>query len=296
MHRLSDGLFSESLRVTINKRILDYDHLLLVSPVVPHEAAGFSGGNKYFFPGIGGVDIIQTFHWIAALITNPVINGMMETPVRRIIDRGASHVPVPSLAFCFVVGEEGIVGLYAGPPGEAWRPAARCSSHWHIRHTDRAFRRVIGVTPSIYEELWVGGKAMYKLEPVVEDGGELIIYGPQIREISFVHGKRILSVGYHVRDYFTAQWDRFSAVPKLILAHSTNVRGIGAFRAGREEPRITVTLATGIPEEVCRRVNLGYRDPRSLDPAAEARNPDTLVVPNAGQELYRLRHSTSITS
>lgn len=131
---------------------------------------------------------------------------------------------------------------------------------------------------------------MYKLEPVVADGGELIIYGPQIREISFVHGEAIRRIGYHVRDFFLGQWERFRGEPKLILAHSTNVRGVGTFTGGVERPRIAVTLATSIPEEVCRGVNLGYRDPRSIDLEAWRHHPSggDLLVENAGQDLYRL--------
>ena len=135
----------------------------------------------------------------------------------------------------------------------------------------------------------MAGKAMYKLENVVADGGELVIYGPHIREVSFVHGAQIERIGYHVRDYFVKQWARFACEPKLILAHSTNVRGVGAFEGGVERPRVQVTLATSIAREVCERVNLGYRDPRSIDIEAWRAAPDTLVVDRAGQDLYRLR-------
>jgi nickel-dependent lactate racemase len=290
---LSDGLFKEDLHITVNKKVIEYDQVLIVSPVVPHEAMGFAGGNKYFFPGVGGVDIIQTFHWIAALITNPVVNGVKDTPTRRIIDRAAKFVATPCTCLAFVVDDGGqIVCLFAGTPEESWSKAADFSARLHIRYLDKSYRRILGITPDIYEEIWVGGKAMYKLEPVVADGGELIIYGPQIREISFVHGEKIRRIGYHVRDYFVKQWDRFRNEPKLILAHSTNVRGIGTFEEGIEHPRIAVTLATAIPEEVCRSVNLGYCDPRSIDLGHWRRNPeaDNLVVEDAGQVLYRLRN------
>lgn len=105
-----------------------------------------------------------------------------------------------------------------------------------------------------------------------------------------MHGEKIKRIGYHVRDYFVKQWDRFNNEPKLILAHSTNVRGIGTFEGGVERARIAVTLATSIPEEVCRSINLGYRDPQSIDVKQwrARQDGDTLVVDNAGQVLYRL--------
>ena len=293
MEVLSGGLFREDLPVTVNKLVTEYDHVLIVSPVVPHEAMGFAGGNKYFFPGVGGVDIIQTFHWIAALITNPVVNGVKDTPTRRIIDRAARFVPTPRTCMAFVVDDhEQVVCLLAGKPEEAWSHAADFSAKLHIHYLRRPYRRILGITPDIYEEIWVGGKAMYKLEPVVADGGELIIYGPQIRTISFVHGEQIRRIGYHVRDYFVKQWDKFRNEPKLILAHSTNVRGIGTFDEGVEHPRIAVTLATSIPEEICRSINLGYRDSQSIDLDRWRSTPgdDTFVVEDAGQVLYRLQN------
>lgn len=292
---LTNGLFSEDLIVAVNKRVLEYDHVIIVGPVVPHEAMGFAGGNKYFFPGVGGVDIIQTFHWLAAVITNPVVNGVKDTPTRRLIDRAAAFLRVPTTCFAFAVNDNHHLScLFAGDPKEAWSLAADYSARLHINYLAKPAKRILGVTPEIYEELWVGGKAMYKLEPVVADGGELIIYGPQIREISFVHGEKIRRIGYHVRDYFVKQWDRFRNEPKLILAHSTNVRGVGTFEEGVERPRIAVTLATAIPEEVCRSINLGYCDPRSIDVSQwrKSQDEDTLVVDNAGHVLYRLQQPT----
>ena len=293
LRALSNGLFNDEVQVTINKRVLEYDQILMVTPVVPHEAMGFAGGNKYFFPGIGGVNIIQTFHWIAALITNPAINGIKDTPTRKIIDQAATFIKTPRLCFAFAVNDHHqLACLFAGEPQESWSRAADYSAQLHIHYVDRPYRQILGITPEIYEEIWVAGKVMYKMEPVMADGGELIIYGPHVREISFVHGELIKRIGYHVRDYFVKQWDRFVHEPKLILAHSTNVRGIGTYENGIEQPRVAVTLATSIPEEVCRSINLGYRDYRSidLDQWRAQQDDDHLVVENAGQLLYRLRN------
>jgi hypothetical protein len=95
-----------------------------------------------------------------------------------------------------------------------------------------------------------------------------------------------------VRDYFLKQWDRFKDVPGGILAHSTHVKGHGSYDpvAGLEPPRIQVTLATGIPEEHCRRINLGYLDYRTIDPQdwAGREAEGILLVERAGELLYRL--------
>lgn len=291
IEQLSNGLLSQDVPVRLNKLILDYDELLICGPVFPHEVVGFSGGNKYFFPGIAGADIIDFTHWLGALITSYAIIGTADTPVRRVIDRAASFIPRARHALCSVVTHEGVEGLFFGTPEEAWRQAANLSAQVHVRYVERPYRQVLSVMPQMYDEIWVGAKGMYKLEPVVADGGELIIYAPHIKEISVVHGAVIKQIGYHVRDYFVKQWEKFKDLPWGVLAHSTHLRGVGTYDAGVERPRIQVTLATGIPREECEQVNLGYRDPATIDPDewAARNNPDLLVVPRAGEYLYRLR-------
>ncbi len=293
IEEISGGLMREPFEVRINKRIFDYDLVCVVGPVFPHEVVGFSGGNKYFFPGISGPEIIDVFHWLGALITNPVINGTARTPVRRVVDLAASMVDMPKLALCLTVVGKECKALFAGSPEEAWEAAANLSSRIHIVYKDRPYASVLAMAPEMYDEIWVAGKCMYKLEPVVADGGELIIYGPHIKEISVTHGHLIRSIGYHTRDYFLAQMHKFRHVPGGVLAHSTHVRGIGTYEDGVEKCRVQVTLATSIPEEVCREINLGYRDWRTIDPE-DWRNKESegrLLVPRAGEVLYRLKEN-----
>jgi lactate racemase len=288
---VSEGRLSLDVPVRINSRIRDCDVVLVLGPVFPHEVAGFSGGNKYFFPGISGPELLNFFHWLGALITNVKIIGVADTPVRRVIDRAARMIPVERRCVAFVVAPDARVhGLFYGTPESAWRNAADLSSRVHVRRVARPFRQVLSCAPPMYDELWVAGKCMYKLEPVVADGGELIIFAPQLKEISQTHGKLIERIGYHVRDYFTAQWDRFKDVPWGVLAHSTHVRGTGTFEKGVERPRVQVTLATGLSAEICERIGLGYRDPMSIDVEAFAdlEHEGVLLVRKAGEQLYRL--------
>ena len=291
IENLSRGLLAESVPVTINKMIFDYDRLIVCGPVFPHEVAGFSGGNKYFFPGISGPEIIDLTHWLGALITSYEIIGTRETPVRAVIDRAAALIDLPKLCLSPVVRGVGLAGLFIGTPEEAWGAAADLSAKLHIRYVERPFQRVLSVMPEMYDDIWTAAKGMYKLEPIVADGGEVIIYAPHITEISYTHGPILDQVGYHVRDYFVKQWDRFKGFPWGVLAHSTHLRGIGVYENGVERPRIRVTLATGIPRERCERLNLGYRDPAAIDPTEWAGRKDdgTLVEPHAGEMLYRLK-------
>jgi lactate racemase len=277
--------------VRINRLALEYDHLLVCGPVFPHEVAGFSGGNKYFFPGIAGAEIIDFTHWLGALITSHEIIGRKDTPVRQVIDRAAAMIPTPRSAICSVITHEGIAGVYCGSPEAAWSAAADLSSERHIVWRERPVQQVLAVLPPMYSELWVGAKGMYKTEPVVADGGEVIVYAPHLREISSAHGTTLQQIGYHIRDYFLAQWSTFGHLPGSVLAHSTHLKGSGTCDGGMEHARIQVTLATGIPADLCRTLDLGYRDPATIDFAAFAgRESDgILYVPKAGEYLYRLR-------
>jgi nickel-dependent lactate racemase len=291
-HTLSNGMLSLNVPVRINKMILDYDRLIICGPTFPHEVVGFSGGNKYFFPGIGGPEVINFTHWLGAVITSMEIIGTKHTPVRQVIDRAASFIDVPKLCFSLVVkGISGdLAGLFIGTPEEAYEHAADLSAKLHIIYVDKPFKRVLSVMPEMYDDLWTAAKGMYKLEPAIADGGEVIIYAPHITEISYTHGRVIDQIGYHVRDYFLKQWERFKDYPWGVLAHSTHLRGIGTFENQVEKPRIQVTLATGISEKQCRRVNLGYLDPATIDTAEwEGREDEgILVVPKAGEMLYRV--------
>lgn len=290
VEEISRGLMRERVNVTINKLVLEYDVAMIVGPTFPHEVVGFSGGSKYLFPGVAGPEIIDMFHWLGALITSPVIIGRKHTPVRATVNKAASLLPVLRYCCALVVRGHGLAGLYCGTSEEAWEGAANLSDRIHVMYKTKPYRSVLSCAPAMYDDLWVGAKCTYKLEPVVADGGEVIIYAPHIKEISVTHGKLISEIGYHVRDYFLADMNRFRHIPRGVLAHSTHVRGVGTMNDGVEHPRIAVTLATGIPEAECRNVNLGYRDPRSItmDDWKDREAEGLLFVPKAGEILYRL--------
>ena len=289
---LSEGRLSEAVDVRLNRHVVEHDVAMVVGPVFPHEVAGFSGGNKYFFPGVAGQEVIDLSHWLGALITSAEIIGTRGvTPVRALIDEAASMVPSRRLALCLVVksGSNDLHAVAFGEPEAAWASASDVAAETHVRHLDRPVRRVLSILPEKYTDLWTGAKGFYKLEPVVADGGEVILYGPHITEIAVMHPE-IDDIGYHCRDYFLKQWDRFEKVHWGVLAHSTHLRGAGTYDdASGERPRVTVTLATGIPEPRARAANLDYLDPAEVDVAAFEADPDTLVVHQAGEVLYRLR-------
>ena len=293
IEEISEGLLNEPVKVKLNKLVFDYDQIIICGPTFPHEVVGFSGGNKYFFPGISAGEVINFSHWLGALVTSYETIGKKYTAVRKVIDRAAQFIKHPKLCFSLVVKGESLAGLYIGSPEEAWEAASDLSSKLHIVWADRQYKRVLSVMPKLYDDIWTGSKGMYKMEPVIADGGEVIIYAPHIDEISYSHGKLLDEIGYHVLEYFTKQWDQFKHYPLGVVAHSTHLTGIGSYdpETGIEKPRIKVTLATKIPQERCERLNLGYLDPDTinLEDWKDREAEGILLVPKAGEMLYRLK-------
>src|SRR5215510_4624244 len=154
VEKITSGRMSQDVPVTLNKLILNYDHIIICGPVFPHEVVGFSGGNKYFFPGIGGAEIINFTHWLGAVITNYEVIGAGYTPVRAVIDRAASLIPVPTTCFALVVTHEGTAGLYYDPAPEAWNAASALSAPIHINWLAKPYTRALSLLPQLSDPLW----------------------------------------------------------------------------------------------------------------------------------------------
>jgi nickel-dependent lactate racemase len=291
---LSGGRLREKVPVDINKTIYDYDQVVILGPVFPHEVVGYSGGAKYLFPGISGGEFLHFFHWLGAVVTCPGTIGIKHTPVREVINRAMKFIDLPVHCISMVVkSSEELYGIYVGDYLGSWEAAADLSEQIHVVFKDKPFETVLGVCPEMYNELWTGGKVMYKLEQVVAPGGKLIIYAPHITEVSRTWGEYMDKIGYHTVDYFLTQPDKFTDIPRGVLAHSTHVRGIGTMKNGVEKPRIEVILASSLSEEECRKINLGYMDYRSidLDDYKNRESEGILFVEKAGEVLHRVKSS-----
>lgn len=290
---LSDGSMEEDVVVEMNRHVVEADINLVIGPVFPHEVVGISGGNKYFIPGCSTHDAIDLSHWVGALIgVEDMIGKSGITPVRRIIDAGVNLMDMPKLALCIVVqsGSGELESVSFGTTEDAWAAAADIAAETHVVYVDEPFTRVLAMMPTRYDDIWTAAKGCYKMQPAMADGGEVIIYAPHVTEVSEQHHE-IYDIGYHSIEYFTKQWDKYADVPKGVLAHSTHVRGAGAYdpETGVETNRIKVTLCTQIPEEVCRSVNLGYLPLDAVDVEEWKKDPSVYVQENAGEVLYRLR-------
>ena len=288
---LSFGNINTDVEVKVNRLVTESDVVLILGPVFPHEVVGFSGGAKYLFPGVSGKEMIDTSHWLGALISSVEIIGKAGiTPVREMINTAAGLIETPIYAICLVVtsGSGNLHAISFGKPHSAWELASAISAQTHIQYLKKPVKRVFSVIPSKYTDIWVAAKGMYKVEPVIEDGGEVIIYAPHVTEFAYSHPE-LEEIGYHCRAFFTEKWDDFKHFHWGVLAHSTHLRGAGTFtKENGEKCRITVTLATGISKDRVEAMNLNYLDPKSINPLDYESDSETLYIPNAGEILFRL--------
>jgi len=303
----TQGELSQSISVVVNKLINeDYDLIIALSGTLPHEAAGYAGGLKVFFPGISGPEVIDLLHWAAVLIGIPQIIGTVDNPAREVINKGSSYIfdkikaPTISFNMLFEEKEDQVIpkGLYVGAGfdgfTEAYKQAARASSQLHVIYLNEPLECAVQVIDKSYDEIWTAGKGSYKLQSpgVMAPGGEIIIYAPHINcfhsrpEMDFA----LRQISYHCKDYIKKYLKSNPNFSKNIAAHVINVRGAGSFdvSSGKEEFNFKVTLATGISQEVCESVGLGYRNPDSIR-KEDFIGPEKLWIQNGGKYLYKIK-------
>jgi len=281
----------DQVDIRINRAVLEYDHILILGPTFPHEVVGFSGGAKYLFPGISGPEMINATHWLGALAGVVGTIGLKDTPVRTMIHAAAKRLETPVTLAALTVDDHNLVGMFIGDLYQAWSAAADLSAERHISWCEKPFLRVLSFAPTMYDELWTAAKAMYKLEPAMAVGGEVVIYAPHLDVVSHVHDKYIYEIGYHILPYFLDNWEKFKHIPLGVLAHSTHLRGAGVMENGVERSNVRVTLSSKISADDCARLRLGYLDPAKVNVEEwKGREDDgVLFVPKAGERLYRVK-------
>jgi nickel-dependent lactate racemase len=296
MREITGGLIEKAIRLNVNRLLARglYDTILIFGSTAPHEVAGFSGGAKYFFPGVSGPELTHATHWLGALSTIENVIGRIETPPRHLFEAAADFVPARVISLSSVVTRETpsrlhTHALFCGDFRMAVRRAAEVSRHVHIKYTGRKYKRVIALLDEYLNDLWVGGKASYRLGPVIEEGGELIIYAPHLTCISDTHGALIERYGYAPLEKIR---ELVSQSPELqqnlcVAAHLAHVSFAGRrLENGAIVPRYAITLASAVDEATCRKVNLGYMDPQRFRREDYEGDTDTLIVEHAGRDLY----------
>lgn len=291
---ITDGLFNEAIPLTINKLLAEniYDTALIFGATVPHEVAGFAGGAKYFFPGVSGAELTHATHWLGALAGIEAVIGRVETPTRHLIEAAAEFIPARIISLNSVVSRNAenrlrTHALFCGDVKTAFRQAAEVSSKVHVKYTNRQYKRVVALLDEHYDEMWTGGKASYRLGAIVEEGGELIIYAPHLRCFSDTHGWLIEKYGYAPLEKVREMIAEFDELKNnlCVAAHLAHVAY--AARADQShQPRYRITLASQISETDCRLVGFNFLDYKTFSRADYENDYDTLIVENAGRDLY----------
>jgi nickel-dependent lactate racemase len=292
---ITGGLIDRSIELKVNRLLARglYDTVLIFGTTAPHEVAGFSGGAKYFFPGVAGPELTHATHWLGALATIEKVIGRVETPTRHLFEAAADFVPASVISLSSVVtrdhGRLRTHALFCGDFRRAVRKAAEVSRHVHIKYSGRKYKRVVAFLDSHYDDLWVGGKASYRLGPIIEENGELIIFAPQLINISETHGTLIKRYGYAPLERIR---EIVSQSPELqqnlcVAAHLAHVSFAGRKLAdGTIVPRYSITLASAVDAATCDQVNLRYMDPNTFRREDYEGHADTLIVEQAGRDLY----------
>ena len=303
----TQGELSRSIPVVVNKLITeDYDLIIALGGTLPHEAAGYAGGLKIFFPGISGPEVIDLLHWAAVLIGIPRIIGTVDNPAREVINEGSSYIfdqikaATISFNMVFEEKEHQVIpkSLYVGVGFdgfiESYKQAVKASSKLHVIYIDEPLNCVVQVIDQSYDEIWTAGKGSYKLQSagVMAPGGEIIIYAPHINcfHSRWKMNLALKQIGYHCKDYVIKYLESNPEFSKNIAAHVINVRGAGSFdvNSGKEGFDFKVTLATGISKEICELVGLGYRNPDSIH-REDFIIPGKLWIENGGKYLYKIK-------
>lgn len=302
VRQITAGLLDHPIELKVNRLLAPgtYDTVLIFGTTVPHEVAGFSGGAKYFFPGVAGPELTHASHWLGALASIEKTIGRVETPTRHLFEAAADHVAAQVISLNSVVTREGgrlrTHAFLCGDVRGALRKAAEVSRQVHIRYTGRRYKRVIALLDEHYDDLWVGGKASYRLGPVIEEGGKLIIYAPQVKTISETHGALIKRYGYYpiekIRELVSQSEELRQNL--CVAAHLAHVSFAGRQLPDKTiVPRYSITMASGVDADTCRQVNLGYMNPSTFRREDYDNDPDTLIVEQAGRDLYLVEPLTT---
>ncbi len=192
VNEVSEGKVNYSWPAQVNKIFVEgnYDLILSVGQVVPHEVVGMANYNKNIFVGTGGVEGINKSHYIGAVYGMERMMGRADTPVRKVLnyasDHFANHLPI--LYVLTVVGkdDEGKMvpkGLFIGDDFETFKKASDLSLKVNFQMLDKPLKKVVVyLEPQEFKSTWLGNKAIYRTRMAIDDDGELIILAPGLKE------------------------------------------------------------------------------------------------------------------
>ena len=293
IQELSEGKLDYSIDVELDSALADgdYDLILSVGQVVPHEVIGMANHNKNIFVGAGGQDIINKTHFLGAVYNMERIMGRAESPVRSVLDYAEKtflgDVNVIYVLTVMSRNDEGVMdmnGLFIGPGREPYEKAARLSRELNISKMESPLDRVVVyLDPDEFKSTWLGNKAVYRTRMVMADAGELFIIAPGLArfgEDSDIDGL--------IRKYGYVGTPRILEAVEANEDLRENLSAAAHLIHGSSEGRFNITYAPGsVTREEITSVNFSYC---SLDEAFEKYDPGNLKdgfnTLKSGERIY----------
>jgi nickel-dependent lactate racemase len=279
MYQVSEGKLNFEWPAQVNKLLVEgnYDLILSLGQVVPHEVIGMANYNKNIFVGTGGQEGINKSHFLGAVYGMERIMGRALSPVRKILnyasDKFAQHLPIIYVQTVIGKDENGKLvmrGLFIGDDFECFKLAADLSLKVNFQMLDKPLKKVVVyLDPQEFKSTWLGNKSVYRTRMAIDDDGELIVLAPGLRE--FGEDKDIDQL---IRKY------GYKTTPEVLQFVEenedlkNNLSAAAHLIHGSSENRFKITYCPGhITQEEIENVNFAYAD---LNKMIEKYNPGTL--------------------
>jgi nickel-dependent lactate racemase len=279
VNRISENRVDYAWPAQVNKLLVNgnFDLILSVGQVVPHEVIGMANYNKNIFVGTGGKEGINKSHFLGAAYGMERIMGRADNPVREVMnyagEQFAKHLPIVYVHT--VVGRDTngsmkVRGLYIGDDKECFEKAADLSLQVNFLLFDEPLKKiVVYLDPSEFKSTWLGNKSIYRTRMVIDDGGELIVLAPGLKE--FGEDKEIDRL---IRKYGYKTTPEVLRFVKNNQELRDNLSAAAHLIHGSHENRFSVTYCPGkLTKEEIESVNFKYHD---LDDMLKKYNPDKL--------------------
>ncbi len=192
LNEVSEGRLNYSWPAQVNKLLVNggYDLILSIGQVVPHEVIGMANYNKNIFVGTGGKEGINKSHFLGAVYGMERIMGRADTPVRKVLNYASDNFArnLPLIYVLTVIGKNkegklGLMGLYIGDDYECFKLAADLSLKVNFKMLDKPIKKaVVYLDPDEFKSTWLGNKSIYRTRMAIEDGGEIIVIAPGLKE------------------------------------------------------------------------------------------------------------------
>lgn len=189
---LSEGAVNMPASVQVDRLLVEtqWDAILSIGQLVPHEVIGIANHVKNVLIGAGGPDLIHKSHWLGAVYGMERIMGRARTPVRALLswaaDRFLSHLPITYVLTVRALDANGRLvtrGLFAGDDDECYLRGAELCRAVNLDRLDRAPSKVVvALDPREYKSTWLGNKAVYRTRMAIADDGELVVLAPGVRQ------------------------------------------------------------------------------------------------------------------